>query len=120
LVSICNSLKSTPIGRKPILVKDCATQRFSVLKHSNKAETITKYDSRVASSQQNSNAMIETGHEGKTAGSVLCGQVYAPGCALLVIFRVYDAKKNPGGRTGYPENYWNSFFVSHKCGKRLG
>jgi hypothetical protein len=40
--------------------------------------------------------------------------------ALLVIFHVYDAKKNPGGRTGYPENYWNPFFVSPKCGKRLG
>jgi hypothetical protein len=37
--------------------------------------------------------MIETDHEGKTPGSVLCGLVYAPGCALLVTFRVYDAKK---------------------------
>jgi hypothetical protein len=64
--------------------------------------------------------MIETDREGKTLGSVLCGLVYAPGCALLVTFRVYDAKKNPGGRTRYPENYWNSFFVSPKCGKRLG
>jgi hypothetical protein len=37
--------------------------------------------------------MIETYHEGKTPGSVLCGLVYAPGCALLVIIRIYDMKK---------------------------
>jgi hypothetical protein len=37
--------------------------------------------------------VIIKGHEGKTPGSVLCGLVYAPGYALLVIFRVYDAKK---------------------------
>jgi hypothetical protein len=35
-------------------------------------------------------------------------------------FRTHDAKKNPGERTGYPENYWNHVFVSPKCGKRLG
>jgi hypothetical protein len=34
-------------------------------------------------------------------------------------FRIYNAKKNPGGRTGYPENYWDPFFVSPKCGKRF-
>jgi hypothetical protein len=49
--------------------------------------------SRVALSQRNSNAVIY--HEGKTPGSVLCGLVYAHGCALLVCIRVYDAKKNP-------------------------
>jgi hypothetical protein len=54
---------------------------------------IARYDSRVASSRQNSNAMIETYHEGKTAGSVLCGLVYAPGCALLETFHVCDVKK---------------------------
>jgi hypothetical protein len=59
-------------------------------------------------------------HEGKTSGSVLHGLVYAPECALLVIFHIYDAKKNPGGRTGYPENYWNLFFVSPKCSKGFG
>jgi hypothetical protein len=37
--------------------------------------------------------MIETYHEGKTPGSILCGLVYAHGCALLVIIRVYDPKK---------------------------
>jgi hypothetical protein len=37
--------------------------------------------------------MIETDREGKTPGSVLCGLVYAPKCALLVTSRVYDAKK---------------------------
>jgi hypothetical protein len=34
-------------------------------------------------------------HEGKTPGSVLCGLVYAYGCALLVCIHVYDAKKIP-------------------------
>jgi hypothetical protein len=56
----------------------------------NKAAT---YDSRVASSRQNLNAVVEIYHEGKTPGSVLCGLVYAHGCALLVLIRVYDAKK---------------------------
>jgi hypothetical protein len=84
------------------------------LKQSNKATT---YDPRVALSQQNSNVMIY--HEGKTPGSILCGPVYAHGCALLVCIHVYDAKKNPGGCTGYPENHWDSFFVSPKCGKRM-
>jgi hypothetical protein len=37
--------------------------------------------------------MIEIYHEGKTPGSVLCGLVYAHGCALLVVIRVYDVKK---------------------------
>jgi hypothetical protein len=39
----------------------------------------------------NSNAMIY--HKGKTPGSILCGLVYAHGCALLVCICVYDAKK---------------------------
>jgi hypothetical protein len=85
----------TLIGREFVLLKSWTTQRFSVLKQSNKAETIARYDSRVASSRQNSNAMIETDREGKTPGSVLCGLVYAPGCALLVTFCVYDTKKIP-------------------------
>jgi hypothetical protein len=37
--------------------------------------------------------MIEIYYEGKTPGSILCGLVYAHGCALLEIIRVYDAKK---------------------------
>jgi hypothetical protein len=65
-----------PIEREFILVKDWETQRFLVLKQSNKA---LKYDSQVAPSQKNSNAMIETDREGKTPGSVLCSLVYAPG-----------------------------------------
>jgi hypothetical protein len=36
---------------------------------------------------------VVTFREGKTPGSVLCGLVYAHGCALLVCIRVYDAKK---------------------------
>jgi hypothetical protein len=83
----------TTIGREFILVKNWTTRRFPVLKKPNKAETIARYDSRVASSRQNSNAMIETYREGKTLGSGLCGLVYAPGCALLVTFCVYDVKK---------------------------
>jgi hypothetical protein len=66
------------------------TRIFCTFQQSNKAAT---YDSRVASSQQNSNAMIETYREGKTPGSVLRGLVYAHEYALLVIIRVYDAKK---------------------------
>jgi hypothetical protein len=63
--------------------------------------------------------VVEIYHEGKTTGSVLCGPVYAHECTLLVLICVYDAKKNPGGRTGYLENYWDSFFVSPKYGKRM-
>jgi hypothetical protein len=37
--------------------------------------------------------MVEIYHEGKTPGSILCGPVYAHGCTLLVLIRVYDAKK---------------------------
>jgi hypothetical protein len=51
------------------------------------------YDSRVASSRQNSNAMIEIYREGKTPEFVLSGLVYAHGCALLEIIRVNDEKK---------------------------
>jgi hypothetical protein len=40
----------TTIWREFILVKSWTTRRFSVLKHSNKAEMIARYDSRVASS----------------------------------------------------------------------
>jgi hypothetical protein len=72
------------------------------------------------SSRQSSNAMIVKDREGKTSGSVLYGLVYAHECALLVNFRIHDAKKNPSARTGYPENYWNPVFVSPKCDKRLG
>jgi hypothetical protein len=61
-----------------------------MLNQSNKA---AKYNSRVASSRQNLNAVVEIYHEGKTPGSVLCGPVYTHGCALLVLIRVYDAKK---------------------------
>jgi hypothetical protein len=64
--------------------------------------------------------MIVKDHEGKTSGSVLHGLVCAHECALLVNFRIHDAKKNSSGRTGYPEKYWNPVFVSPKCGKRLG
>jgi hypothetical protein len=87
------------------------------LNQSNKA---AKHDSRVVSSRQNLNVVVEIYHEGKTPGSVMCGPVYAHGCTLLVCICVYDAKKNPGGLTGYLENHWDSFFVSPKCGKRMG
>jgi hypothetical protein len=29
-------------------------------------------------------------------------------------------EENPGERTGYHENHWDSFFVSPKYGKRMG
>jgi hypothetical protein len=66
------------------------------------------------------NAMILKDHEVKTSGSILHGLVYAPKYALLEIFCIYDTKKNPSGCTRYPKNYWNPFFGSPKCGKRLG
>jgi hypothetical protein len=94
-----------------IKVKKDKLEKLRILIYSNKA---AKYNSRVASSRQNLNAVVEIYHEGKTPGSVLCGPVYAHGCALLVCIRVYDAKKNPGGCTGYPENHWGSFFVRPK------
>jgi hypothetical protein len=106
-----------PSGVRFLINHGYITRIFCVLDQSNKTVT---YDSRVASSQKNLNAVIEIYHEGKTPRSVLCGPVYAHGCALLVCVCVYDAKKNPGGRTGYPENHWDSFFVSPKCGKRMG
>jgi hypothetical protein len=77
----------TPIGRDIF-----KTRMYCIFQQSNKAAT---YNYRVASSRQNSNAMIETYREGKTPGSILCGLVYAHECALLVIIRVYDAKKIP-------------------------
>jgi hypothetical protein len=52
-----------------------------------------KYNSRVTSSRQNLNVVVEIYHEGKTPRSVLCDLVYAHGCALLVLIRVYDANK---------------------------
>jgi hypothetical protein len=63
--------------------------------HSNSQIKAAIYDSRVASSRQNLNAMIEIYREGKTPGSILCGLVYAHECALLVLIRVNDAKKIP-------------------------
>jgi hypothetical protein len=107
----------TTIGSEFFKNHGYITQTFCALDQSNKAAT---YDSRVMSSRRNLNAVVEIYHEGKTPGSVLCGPVYAHGCALLICIRVYDAKKNPGGRTGYPENHWDSFFVSPKYGKRMG
>jgi hypothetical protein len=114
---IVNKTLITPIGRYSQKVKKDNSKSCVYWFSQTKA---MKYNSRVASSRQNLNIVVEIYHEGKTPGSVLCGLVYAHGCALLVCIRVYDAKKNPGGRTGYPENHWDSFFVSPKCGKRMG
>jgi hypothetical protein len=50
-------------------------------------------DSQAKSSRQSLNVVVIKNHEGKTLGSVLCFLVYAPECALLVTFRVYDTKK---------------------------
>jgi hypothetical protein len=105
-----------PSGGNFLSIQVKVIRIFYTLNQSNKAAT---YYPRVASWWQNSNVVIKIYHEGKTSGSVLCGPVYAHGCALLICIRVYDAKKNPGGRTGYHENHWDSFFVSPKCGKRM-
>ena len=48
------------------------------------------------------NAMIAKIREGKTPGSVLCGVVPAPECALPHIIHIDDMMKNPDGRVGYP------------------
>jgi hypothetical protein len=80
----------TPIEREFILITVEITRIFLELKQSNKA---AMYDSRVVSLRQNSNAMIEIYHEGKTTGSILCGLVYTHGCALLEIIRDNDVKK---------------------------
>jgi hypothetical protein len=71
-------------------VKKGKFEKFRVLNQSNKA---ANYNSRVASSRQDLNAVVEIYHEGKTPGSVMCGPVYAHGCALLEFIHVYDAKK---------------------------
>jgi hypothetical protein len=36
------------------------------------------------------------------------------------IYSCLRHEENPGGRTGYPKNHWDSFFVRPKCGKRMG
>jgi hypothetical protein len=61
-------------------------------------------DSQAESSRQSLNVMVIKDHEGKTSGSILCGLVYAPECALLVTFRVYDAKKIPVDALGTLRN----------------
>jgi hypothetical protein len=53
----------TPIGSEVFINHGYITRIFCALDQSNKAAT---YDSRVASSRQNLNAVIETYHEGKT------------------------------------------------------
>jgi hypothetical protein len=71
-------------------VKKGKLKKLHILNQSNKE---AKYNSRVTSLRQNLNAVVEIYHEGKTPGSILCGPVYAYGCALLELIRVYDAKK---------------------------
>jgi hypothetical protein len=80
------------------------TQRFWVLKLPNKA-----HDKLMTLKPHHHDKKLEChdrkDHEGKTSGSVLHGLVYAHECALLVNFHIHDAKKNPGGCTGYLEKY---------------
>jgi hypothetical protein len=61
-------------------------------------------DSQAKSSRQSLNAVIIKDHEGKTPGSILCGLVYTLECALLVTFRIYDAKKIPVDALGTLRN----------------
>jgi hypothetical protein len=71
-------------------VKKDKLRKVCILNQSTKA---AKYNSRVTSLRQNLNAVVEIYHEGKTPRSVLCGPVYAHGCVLLELIRVYDVKK---------------------------
>jgi hypothetical protein len=70
-------------------------EHFEDFAHFNSQTRLEKEinDSQAKSSRQSLNAVVIEDYEGKTPGSVLCGLVYAPECALLVTFRVYDAKK---------------------------
>jgi hypothetical protein len=62
-------------------------------------------DSQAKSSRRSLNAVVIKDHEGKTPRSILCGLVYAPECALLVTFCVYDdAKKIPVDALGTLRN----------------
>jgi hypothetical protein len=72
----------TPIGSEVFINHGYITRIFWRLEQSSKAAT---YDSRVASSRQNLNVVVEIYHDDKTPGSVLCGPVYAHGCALLYV-----------------------------------
>jgi hypothetical protein len=71
------------------------TRRIWVLKQPNKA-----HDKNMILKTRHRDKKLECrgrkDHEGKTSGSVLHGLVYAHKCALLVNFRIHDAKKNPG------------------------
>jgi hypothetical protein len=59
-------------------VKKDKIEKVCILNQSNKD---AKYNSRVTSSRQNLNAVVEIYHEGKTLGSVLCGPT--PGCSTF-------------------------------------
>jgi hypothetical protein len=102
------------------VIEGRTTQIFCTFQQSNKACNKKSNDSQAKSSRQSLNVVVIKNHEGKTPGSVLCGLVYAPGCALLVVFPCLRREENPDGCTRYPENHWNSFFVSPKCSKRMG
>jgi hypothetical protein len=61
-------------------------------------------DSQAKSSRRSLNAVVIKDYEGKTPGSILCGLVYTPECALLVTFCAYDAKKIPVDALGTLRN----------------
>jgi hypothetical protein len=91
------------------------TRISCIFQQSNKAAI---YNSRVASSRQNLNAMVKTYREGKTPIRPVW-----PGIRTRMRsasnYPCLRREKNPGGRTGYLENHWDSFFVGPKCGKRM-
>jgi hypothetical protein len=70
-------------------------EQLEYFAHLNSKTSLAKEvnNSQAKSSRQSLNAMVIKGHKGKTLGSILCGLVYAPECALVVTFHVYDVKK---------------------------
>jgi hypothetical protein len=109
----------TPIGRDLRLVEEKQPKDFGYWNSQTRLTINSWFSSRVVAIKS-LNAVVVKDHEGKTSGSILHGLVYAHECAPVVNFRIHDAKKNPSGRTGYPEKYWNPVSVSPKCSKRLG
>jgi hypothetical protein len=109
----------TPIGSYSRLFEGRTTRIFCTSQQSNKACKEVN-NSQAKSSRQSLNAVVIKDHEGKTPGSVPVCPSIRTRMRSASNFPCLRREENPGGRTGYLENYWNSFFVSPKCGKRMG
>jgi hypothetical protein len=94
-------------------------RRFRVLKQPNKAHHKIKilkprrHDKKLECCDRKD-------HEGKTSGFVLHGLVYAHECALLVNFRIHNAKKIPVDALGTLRNIGIHAFIRPKRVKSLG